>query len=108
MSSAPMPTSTTVLIVGGGPIGLIASILLTQQGIDNVVVELREHVQPAPAAHVVNARTFEIMRAGGIDMAKIDAACRPPADGWVRWVTSLAGAIYSRHSDCQIKRILGI
>lgn len=91
MSSAPMPTSTTVLIVGGGPIGLIASILLTQQGIDNVVVELREHVQPAPAAHVVNARTFEIMRAGGIDMAKIDAACRPPADGWVRWVTSLAG-----------------
>ena len=86
-----MPTSTTVLIVGGGPIGLIASILLTQQGIDNVVVELREHVQPAPAAHVVNARTFEIMRAGGIDMAKIDAACRPPADGWVRWVTSLAG-----------------
>lgn len=91
MSRAPMPTSTTVLIVGGGPIGLIASILLTQQGIDNVVVELREHVQPAPAAHVVNARTFEIMRAGGIDMAKIDAACRPPADGWVRWVTSLAG-----------------
>ncbi len=87
-----LPAETTVLVVGGGPIGLITSILLTRYGIDHVVVERRNEVQPAPAAHVVNARTFEILRGAGVDMDKVQAACQPPEDGaWVRWVTSLAG-----------------
>ena len=63
-----VPESTTVLVVGGGPIGLIASILLAQQGINHVVVESRTDAQTAPAAHVVNARTFEIFRGAGVDM----------------------------------------
>jgi 2,4-dichlorophenol 6-monooxygenase len=89
--SEPLPERATVLIVGGGPVGLLASIMLTQLGVDNVVVERRLHEQEAPAAHVVNARTFEIMRAAGVDMQRVEAACRPATDGWVRWVTSLAG-----------------
>ena len=56
------------------------------------MIERRTEVQPAPAAHVVNARTFEICRAAGLDLDVIDAACQPAADGaWVRWVTSLVG-----------------
>ena len=66
-----LPEHTTVLIVGGGPIGLLTSVLLHAQGVDNVVVERRDEPQVAPAAHVVNARTFEIMRAAGIDMARV-------------------------------------
>ena len=91
MSLESLPETTTVLVVGGGPIGLLTSVLLHAQGVDNVVVERRDEPQVAPAAHVVNARTFEIMRAAGVDMARVDAACRPPADGWVRWMTSLTG-----------------
>jgi 2,4-dichlorophenol 6-monooxygenase len=88
---------TSVLIVGGGPVGLIASILLDRLGIDNVVAERRAGPQTSPAAHVVNARTFEICRAAGVDMARVAAACQPAHEGaWVRWVTTLAGTELGR------------
>lgn len=83
---------TEVLIVGAGPVGLTAAILLARQGIACRVVERRDGPQRAPAAHAVNARTLEICRQAGIDMAAIDAACVAPADGGaVRWMTTLAG-----------------
>jgi 2-polyprenyl-6-methoxyphenol hydroxylase-like FAD-dependent oxidoreductase len=97
-----------VLIVGGGPVGMMASILLARLGIDSRVVERRAGVQPAPAAHVVNARTFEICRAAGVDMDAVARACRPPADGgWVRWMTTLAGEElgalpFERQSDAEL------
>jgi 2-polyprenyl-6-methoxyphenol hydroxylase-like FAD-dependent oxidoreductase len=81
-----------VLVVGAGPVGLVASLLLAQQGLTSVVVERRAGVQRAPAAHVVNARTFEILRAAGVDMQTVAAACQDPADaGTVLWVTTLVG-----------------
>jgi 2-polyprenyl-6-methoxyphenol hydroxylase-like FAD-dependent oxidoreductase len=86
------PIDVPVLIVGAGPVGMTASILLAQQGVRSLVVERRESVQRAPAAHVVNARTFEILRAAGVDMAAIAAACKDPSDaGRVRWVMTLTG-----------------
>jgi len=51
-------------------------LLLDRQGLDVVVLERRTEVQPAPAAHVVNARTFEICRAAGVDGDALAAACR--------------------------------
>jgi 2-polyprenyl-6-methoxyphenol hydroxylase-like FAD-dependent oxidoreductase len=87
-----LPETTTVLVVGGGPVGLVTSLLLAQQGIDHVVVERRTGAQAAPAAHVISARTFEILRSAGVDMAQVLAACAPAEDGaWVRWVTTLVG-----------------
>ena len=87
-----LPGETTVLVVGGGPVGLVTSLLLTQQGIDHVVVERRTGALDAPAAHVVSARTFEILRSAGVDMERVLAACAPAEDGaWVRWVTTLVG-----------------
>lgn len=86
------PIEVPVLIVGGGPVGTTASILLAQQGVASLVVERRESVQPAPAAHAVNARTFEILRAAGVDMQAIAAECKNPSDaGRVRWVMTLTG-----------------
>ena len=87
-----MRLEVPVLVVGAGPVGLMAAMLLRRQGIDCHVIERRTEPQRAPAAHVVNARTFEICRAVGVDMAAIDAASTPPADaGHVRWVSTLAG-----------------
>jgi 2,4-dichlorophenol 6-monooxygenase len=81
-----------VLVVGAGPVGASAAILLAQQGLRSLVVERGLGPQAAPAAHVVNARSFEILRAAGLDMGAIAGACKDPADaGRVRWVTTLVG-----------------
>jgi 2,4-dichlorophenol 6-monooxygenase len=81
-----------VLIVGAGPAGLMMALLLERLGVESLVVERRAELQQAPAAHVVNARTFEICRAAGIDMNAIARAATPPEDGgYVDWVTKLGG-----------------
>ncbi len=83
---------TSVLIVGAGPAGMTCALLLSRLGLPSRIVERRTAPQSAPAAHVVNARTFEIFRAAGVDMRAIAAACKDPADaGQVLWVTTLAG-----------------
>ena len=80
------------LVVGAGPVGMIAGILLARRGRQCLVAERRHGPQTAPAAHVVNARSFEICRQAGLDMEAIDAACKDPADaGHVIFVTRLAG-----------------
>jgi len=81
-----------VLVVGAGPTGATAAILLGLQGVSSLVVDRRDSPQRAPAAHVVNARTLEILRAAGVERGALAAACQPPRDaGRVRWMTTLAG-----------------
>jgi len=80
------------LVVGAGPVGMMAAILLARAGRQALVVERRLGVQAAPAAHVVNARTFEICRQAGLDMQAIARACKKPEDaGHVRFLTRLNG-----------------
>ena len=87
-----LPPEVPVLIVGAGPAGLMAALLLERLGVEALVVERRPGPQRAPAAHVVNARTFEICRAAGVDMQAIAKAAKPPSDaGFVDWVTKLGG-----------------
>jgi 2-polyprenyl-6-methoxyphenol hydroxylase-like FAD-dependent oxidoreductase len=71
---------------------MAAALLLSRLGIPSRIIERRAAPQSAPAAHVVNARTFEIFRAAGVDMQELAAAWQDPADaGQVLWVTTLAG-----------------
>lgn len=80
------------LVVGAGPVGLMGGLLLARQGRPHIVLERRRGAQRAPAAHVVNARTFEICRQAGIDSAAIDGASKDPADaGYSIYVTTLTG-----------------
>ncbi len=81
-----------VLIVGAGPVGMTASILLAQQGVGNHFVDRREGPHRAPQAHVVNPRTLEIFRMLGVDEAALRAKATPFEDGSeVRWMDSLGG-----------------
>src|SRR5262245_64711281 len=81
-----------VLVVGAGPVGLMASLLLAQQGIACRLVDRRDGPHRAPQAHVVNPRTLEICRALGVDMARLRASATRREDGaQVVWMTTLAG-----------------
>ncbi len=81
-----------VLVVGAGPVGVAAGILLAQHGLEARIVERHGAPHRAPQAHVVNPRTLEICRALGVDLEAIRARATPVADGGrVRWVTTVTG-----------------
>jgi 2-polyprenyl-6-methoxyphenol hydroxylase-like FAD-dependent oxidoreductase len=83
-----------VVIVGGGPTGLTAAHLCARLGLSAIVLERREGPQRSPAAHVVNARTFEIWRQAGVAMGPVLDQCLSPEEaGEVHWVTSLGGEV---------------
>lgn len=85
------------LIVGAGPVGLTAARLLANAGRRCIVVERRDGPQRNPAAHVVNARTLEILHQAGFDMAAIARLAKDPADaGHVNFVTRLNGQLIGR------------
>jgi 2,4-dichlorophenol 6-monooxygenase len=85
------------LVVGAGPVGLTAARLLAEAGHRCMLVERRDGPQRHPAAHVVNARTLEVFRQAGFDMAAIAAIAKDPADaGHVNFVTRLDGDLIGR------------
>ena len=82
------------LIVGGGPVGLTAAQLLSNYGVNCLIVERRVGPQRNPAAHVVNARTLEIFRQAKFNMNDIATIAQNPADaGHVNFVTRLNGTL---------------
>jgi 2-polyprenyl-6-methoxyphenol hydroxylase-like FAD-dependent oxidoreductase len=60
-------SSSRVLIVGAGPAGATAALLLAEHGIDTLVVERRMAPSTHPAAHVLSTRTLEIFRELGLE-----------------------------------------
>ncbi len=92
-----MTVDVDVLIVGAGPVGMLGGILASRHGLSALVVERRDGPQRSPAAHVVNARTYEICRQAGLDMGRIHAAGKDTADaGHVNFVTRLSGDLIGR------------
>ena len=80
-----------VLIVGGGACGLTASILLSDAGVDHLLIERHPSTSHLPKAHYLNQRTMEIFRQHGLADA-VYAVGTPMAQmGKVRWRTTLGG-----------------
>lgn len=81
-----------VLITGAGPVGMIAALLLAQQGLRSVIVERRAQRLTAPKAHALNPRSLEICESLGIprdELARHAAPAGESAD--VRFLTRLNG-----------------
>lgn len=91
LGPAAWPTEIPVLIVGGGPVGLSAAILLAQRGIEVLLIERRSFEARFPRAHLLNVRTMEIFHEMGV--ADDIYALSPDGDDWrkVVWYTSVDG-----------------
>ncbi len=84
-----IPTDSPVLIVGGGPIGLSASMMLSYHGIRSLLLEQHPGTSIYPKARLLNARTMEIFRQLGIEQSLHEIAI--PHSRNAIWATSLAG-----------------
>lgn len=80
-----------VVIVGGGPVGLTASILLSQAGIRSWLVERHPGTAVHPKARAINARTMEIFHQCGLEAPVRVAGLSPRHTGMIIWVDTLAG-----------------
>lgn len=76
------PEEFPILIVGGGVVGLTASLFLANQGVKSLLVERHPTTCIHPRARGVNGRTMELLRELGLDDAVRSAgAALAPAVG---------------------------
>ena len=80
-----------VLIAGGGPVGLTASILLSRFGVRSLLVERHEGTAIHPKARGINARTMEMYRQCGVEPAIRAAGLPPERARFIIWSRTLAG-----------------
>src|SRR5271167_1057762 len=109
MKQQPLPASAQrkadidvpVLIVGGGGAGLTASMLLSQLGIETLLVSALPTTSILPKAHVLNQRTMEIL--GDVGVAKPIYAKSTPAENMAAmgWYAGFAGP------DPEFGRLIG-
>jgi 2-polyprenyl-6-methoxyphenol hydroxylase-like FAD-dependent oxidoreductase len=82
---------TDVLIVGGGPVGLTTSILLSRLGIASRLVERHPGTAFHPKARNINMRTMEVWRQCGVEDAVRAAGLAIERTVYLIWAESLAG-----------------
>lgn len=78
-----------VIIVGGGPIGLTCSILLSIRGVPNMIYERHRTTSIHPKACGINQRTMEVFRVMGIEDEIYAQATPTDVAGRTAWYTSL-------------------
>ncbi|MGF4041951.1 FAD-dependent monooxygenase [Paenarthrobacter nitroguajacolicus] len=72
----PAKQSVDVVIIGAGPVGLSAAILLGRFGVDTLVVERRTERSRHPRSRAVSCRTMEVFRELGL-AEEVRAAALP-------------------------------
>lgn len=57
---APISHETPILVVGGGPIGLMSAYQLSRQGVQCLLVEQAPHTTKWPKVDLTNGKTLPI------------------------------------------------
>ncbi len=89
---------TSVLIVGGGPVGLSAAVCLGRMGVPCVVVERDSWVTDHPKARGLHIRTMELFRQWGIE-GEARRRGLPEGAGRFIYCTTLEGPEIGRTVD---------
>ena len=84
-----IPTSTQVVVIGAGPIGLTTSILLSLHHIPHLLFERYPSTSIHPKAVGINQRTTEILRKLGVEDAVYETAAPIESSRRTGWYTSL-------------------
>lgn len=69
-----LATETPVLIVGAGPIGMVAALTLARYGVRSVLVEARETFNDGSRAICVARTSFDVLEMLGVEQPFIDKA----------------------------------
>ncbi|MEK9870001.1 MAG: FAD-dependent monooxygenase [Gammaproteobacteria bacterium] len=84
--------SPRVLIVGAGPVGQLAALLLAHHGVGSMLIDKRMTTLSAPKAHAINARTLEICDSIGVSATRLrELGASANEGGEVRFVGTLTG-----------------
>ncbi|KAI1502341.1 FAD binding domain-containing protein [Biscogniauxia marginata] len=83
------PVRIPVLIIGGGGCGLTASSMLSNYGVEHVLLESHPGTSILPKAHVLNQRTAEILDQHNVWTKIKEQGCRPEDMKRFRIATSL-------------------
>ena len=80
-----------VLVVGAGPAGLAAALLLRSYGVEALTVTRYRWTAHSPRAHHINPRAMELLRELGLERSVTAAAMPHDLIRNVTWCVSLAG-----------------
>ncbi len=84
-------TEVSVLIAGGGPVGMTLARILAVHGVDSMLVERNLTTTRHPKMDITNARSMEIFRGIGLEQALREVAVPEGHPFDVSWITSLSG-----------------
>jgi 2,4-dichlorophenol 6-monooxygenase len=80
-----------VLIVGGGGCGLASSVMLSDLGVNSLLIERHPGTALMPKAHIINPRTMEIFHLHGLAEDVYREGAPPDSNAAAQWYTSLGG-----------------
>jgi 2-polyprenyl-6-methoxyphenol hydroxylase-like FAD-dependent oxidoreductase len=86
-----MSDNAEVVIIGAGPVGLSAALVLGRAGVSCLVLERRSEFSRYPKANGVHARTMEIFREWGVVTPIRELTAGMPDEVTIAWMTRLNG-----------------